>query len=589
LTAAHHIGAKRRGPAGDTLQLAAASILVAGTILVSGLLDSAYWHHNFLLVNLFVAVAVLQNMMLADAGQVSFGQGAIFGLAAYTVGIAAAIHGHALWASLFVGVLFALMLGLAFALPSLRVQGYYLGFVSLSAAVVFPELLVALDSITKGINGITVTPTVLSKPIAGKLTPLSLLILVFVCATIAGHHYLRGTGLGRRMRVAARSPEAAQTFGISPGHMRFVAFLLAALGTGVAGALYTPLIGFVSPYAFRVELSVYFFFAVIVGGSGRVLGPVIGAWILYLIPNVLLVDLADYRLLGYGIAALFIMLVFPDGVVGTIERLFRRPAASAGNLAGAIALVRKAGAAEGAAKAVNEVAIEVRGATKRFGNVAALNDISLTVRRGTIHGIVGPNGSGKTTLINAFSGLIRLDAGDIRINGKAARRLPPHRIPGLGVSRTFQTPRVFDDMTVWENLEIGAGGAAAGRRSAVLSALEPLRPEWQAGSPAAFQHAQRRLLEVLRAAATEADIILLDEPAAGLSPDERMDLAELLTFMRDRFGKTIVLVDHDLSMVWRVADRITVLDAGISVADGAPAKIRNDPEVHTLFTGRPHA
>src|SRR5687768_944069 len=159
--------AKSKGPSSDGVQLAIALILVAGTIVVSGVLDSAYWHHNFLLVNLFVAVAVLQNMMLADAGQVSFGQGAIFGLAAYAVGIAAAVHGHAYWASVLIGVLFALLLGLAFALPSLRVQGYYLGFVSLSAAVVFPELLVALDSITKGINGITVKPTSLSAPFMG--------------------------------------------------------------------------------------------------------------------------------------------------------------------------------------------------------------------------------------------------------------------------------------------------------------------------------------------------------------------------------------------------------------------------------------
>ena len=577
--------------AGGHGQFAAAVVLVAGTILVSGGLDSAYWHHNFLLVNLFVAVAVLQNMLLADAGQVSFGQGAIFGLAAYAVGIASAVHGHDLWLSFLIGIAFAVLLGLAFALPSLRVQGYYLGFVSLSAAVVFPELLVALDPITKGINGIKIAPTSLTVPMAGKLTPLSLIILVFVCATIAGHWYLRSADLGRRMRVAALSPEAAQTLGISPGHMRFFAFLTAALGTGMAGVLYTPLLGFVSPYAFRVELSVYFFFAVIVGGSGRVLGPVIGAWILYLIPNVLLVNLADYRLLGYGVAALFIMLVFPDGVVGTLERLFRARAGSAAGVEIGLGAVKRRGAASPTAiRADRTPPIEVRGATKRFGNVAALSSIGLVVARGTIYGIVGPNGSGKTTLLNAFSGLIRLDAGSILVNGRDVSHFAPHRMAALGLSRTFQTPRIFDDMSIWENVEIGV--AASGRGGApnpVLDALAAVRPSWQAQSPATLQHAQRRLLEVLRAAAMESEIILLDEPAAGLAPDERNELADLLVFLRDSLGKTIVLIEHDLSLVWRVADRIAVLDAGTLVAEGKPAEIRADPRVHALFTGEPNA
>ncbi|MGE0733859.1 MAG: ATP-binding cassette domain-containing protein [Alphaproteobacteria bacterium] len=576
------------GRTGENSQFFASLAMVVVTIVVSGVLDSAYWHHNFLLVNLFVAVAVLQNMLLSDAGQVSFGQGAIFGLAAYTVGIVTAVNGQPLWMGFAVGIVFAVLLGLAYALPSLRVQGYYLGFVSLSAAVVFPELLVAFDAVTKGINGITITPTAITVPFAGKLMPLSLLIMAFVCAVIFLHRRLRASVIGRRMRVASVSPEAAQTLGIGPGHMRFFAFLMAALGTGVAGVLYTPLLGFVSPYAFRVELSMYFFFAVIVGGSGRVLGPVVGAWLLYLIPNVLLVDLADYRLLGYGIAALFIMLVFPDGVVGSLERFIRsrRPPAPTATISIAAAKTIVALPQSEIAHADMSPSIEVRGATKRFGNVAALNAIDLTIARGAIHGIVGPNGSGKTTLLNAFSGLIRLDSGTIRIHGQDIGRLPPHRIPALGVARTFQTPRIFDDLSIWDNVTMGAeSGHGATAANPVLTALEPVRTQWQALSSNALQHAQRRLLEVLRASAMQGDIVLLDEPAAGLAPDERNELAGMLILLRERLGKTVVLIEHDLSLVWRVADRISVLDAGVLVAEGAPAAIRSDPRVRALFTG----
>lgn len=568
-------------------QMIAGLVLVVVPIIASGALDSAYWHHNFLLLNLFVAVAVLQNMLLADAGQVSFGQGAVFGLAAYATGIALAVHGQDLWVSSIIGVAFAVLLGLAFALPSLRVQGYYLGFVSLSAAVVFPELLVALDSITKGINGITVKPTAVTAPIAGTLTPLSFIILIFVCLVIIGHWYMRSSPLGRRMRVAAISPEAAQTLGISPGRMRFIAFLTAALGTGIAGVLYTPLLGFVSPYAFRVDLSVYFFFAVIVGGSGRLLGPVVGAWLLYLLPNVFLVELADYRLLAYGIVALAIMLLFPDGVVGTLERLFRAGGPARAEGAISIGTIRGAGAAPLAALPSGTVLpIEIRGATKRFGNVAALDDVSLVVARGTIHGVVGPNGSGKTTLLNAMSGLIRLDAGTISVHGRDTAGVAPYRLPTLGVSRTFQTPRIFDSMSIWENVEIGAvSERRATGHNPVLDSLQAVRSAWQTRSPETLQHAQRRLLELVRAAATGGDIVLLDEPAAGLAPDERNELADFLVFLRDGLGKTIVLIEHDLTLVWRVADRISVLDAGILIADGQPSEIRGDPRVRALFTG----
>jgi branched-chain amino acid transport system permease protein len=316
----------------------------------------------------------------------------------------------------------------------------------------------------------------------------------------------------------------------------------------------------------------------------------VGAWILYLIPNVLLVDLADYRLLAYGIVALFIMLIFPDGVVGTLERLFRRPAASAAGLSAGVTLVKKAGPRDAQDRGDSSTpAIEVRGATKRFGSVAALSNIDVTVERGTIHGIVGPNGSGKTTLLNAFSGLIRLDSGRVVINGADIGRLPPHRIPELGVSRTFQTPRIFDDMSIWENLAVGAGTGDGRGANSILAALEPLRAQWQAQAPATLQHAQRRILEVMRAAAMGSEIILLDEPAAGLALDERNELAELLRFLRDHFRTTIVLIEHDLSLVWRVADRITVLDAGITVADGKPAAIRSDPRVQFLFTGSKNA
>jgi branched-chain amino acid transport system permease protein len=550
---------------------------------------NVYWSHTFHLVNLYVAVAVLQNMLLADAGQVSFGQGAVFGAAAYTTGMASTLYGASLPLAALAGLLAALALGGLFALPALRVQGYYLGFVTLSVAMVFPELLVAFSDYTNGVNGIKLALPALHAPLVGSLSLLSLLVIALTSAALVGHTALRRTRLGRQMRVAAVSPEAALTLGFSPGHVRSAGFVIAALGAGLAGLLYVPVVGFLSPSAFHVELSIFFFFSVIVGGNGRLLGPILGVWILYLVPNVLMVGLVNYRLIGYGVVALAIMLLFPDGLVGSVENWLRRRAMTPGRVEVGVesimALTSAAGS--GAVPASATPVVTVDGAGKAYGEVIALDRVSLSVARGTIHGLVGPNGSGKTTLLNVMSGLARVDAGRVVILGKETTDMPAYRSARLGVGRTFQTPRVFDDLSMWDNLLIGADfGRRLRRADWLFRALDGVAGRWRAERPDLLPHAQRRLLEVLRVIATDCDVLLLDEPAAGLSPEERRDFARLLRHLRDALGKTIVLVEHDLDLVWRVADRITVLEAGAAIAEGTPDAIVSDPRVRALFTGQ---
>lgn len=574
----------RRG-AGDP-QLALGIVLLLASVALPCLLGSAYWVHNFTIVNLFVVVAVLQNLLLSDAGQGSFGQGAIFGLAAYTTGVVSGLWGYDFVVGALAGMAAALVLGILFALPALRVQGYYLSFVTLSAAIVFPEMLVAFSGITNGINGIPRPVPVLTRDLGFGLTPINLLVLALAVASLVFHAGFRRTALGRRMRVSATSPEAALTMGSSPGRLRFVAFTIAAAWTGLAGALYVPVLEFVSPYAFRVDLSIFFFFAVITGGAGRLLGPVLGVWILYLVPNALLADFANYRLLGYGLAAFAIMLLFPDGLVGTLEKVVRRHRTrSAVADIGFRTLLSVDGPAAAKAAEGQDPAIRVEGATKGFGRMLALDGASVTIASRTIHAIVGPNGSGKTTLLNVISGLARLDRGHVFVRGVDTTRRPGDATPRLGVGRTFQTPRVFEELSLWDNVRIGADFARPDADEWLLRSVDPARRAWAAQRPDVLPHAQRRMLEVLRVLAADPEIILLDEPAAGLSPEERRDFAELLRALRDRWGKTIVLIEHDLHLVWRIADRITVLDAGSVVTDGAPADIMRDGRVAALFTG----
>jgi branched-chain amino acid transport system permease protein len=474
-------------------------------------------------------------------------------------------------------------MGLLFAAPALRVQSFYLGFVTLSAALVFPEMLVAFSDVTNGINGIAQAVPALTTPFLGDLSLISVLVMGLAVLSLCGHSMFRHTALGRRIRVAARSPEAALTMGWSPGRLRFVAFTLVAFGTGLAGVLYLPAIGFVSPYAFRVELSIFFFFSVIVGGSGRLLGPIIGVWVLYLIPNVILADLAAYRLLAYGIISLVIMLLFPDGIVGTIAKLMNRyrVRAKPGEIDFDAVLSHSIGYVPVRGKAGD--ALEIIGIRKSYGRMVALNGVDVKVASGAIHAIVGPNGSGKTTLLNVISGLVHPDEG--RVVMSSVELTKAGNVARLGLGRTFQTPRVFDELSIWDNVRIGADAKVGDGRSWLLDALEEYRLEWQAQNPDILAHAQRRLLEILRVLAMDSEIILLDEPAAGLSSNERTKLASLLRFMRDQLGRTVVLIEHDLQLVWSVADHITVLDTGSVVADGAPKEILHDSRVRALFAG----
>ena len=573
---------RRSMSSAEIRQLMLGIALVVATGLGPDLFGSKYWSHNFQLVNIVVAAAVFQNFLMHDANQISFGQGAIFGIGAYVAAMASVYAGLPWVLAIAVAAGAAALGGLLFAIPALRVQGYYLGFVTLSAAAVFPELLFALDKYTNGINGITVPPGIWRSDIAFGVTPLSLASIAVACLAMLFHVAIRHSALGRKIKVAGASPEAAQTLGIRPGVIRSVVFIIACVGTGIAGALYSPIIGFVTPAAFHLELSILLFLAVIVGGRGQILGPLTGVYLLYLLPNVLLVNLVDYRLLAYGVLALLVMLAMPDGIIGSILRgRGGRSGTELSHLNPNTFPVPAVRSDRGSPAGEPEVSI--RNATKTFGAVVAMDDVDLDIERGTIVGLIGGNGSGKTTLLNAVTGFNRLGKGSVKIRGRSTARHSPATIAHLGIGRTFQTPRIFDTLTAWENILIGRECALAPNDDPAFRHLDDVERTLANSDTETVPHGQRRSMEVLRVILTGADILLLDEPAAGLSQDERKALSSFLLRLRNETGKTILLVEHDLDLVWKIADKIAVMDTGKLVACGSPQDLMQDPAVRKLF------
>ena len=586
------VGARGAAPAArprfssDLTQVWIGVALIAVTGFGPSILGNSYWVHTFQLVNIYIAAAIFQNFLFVDAGQKSFGQGVLLGLGAYVTAIFFGLHDYPFALAALIGLGAATAGGLLFAFPALRVQYFHLGFVTLSAAIVFPQLLMSLDRWTNGINGISVSLPALHEEIFLGLSPLTILVALYPMLALAIHYSLRRSRLGRQMRVAAISPEAARSLGIKPGVMRFIAFIIAAIGTGVCGILYLPAVSFVSPQGFNVELSFVFFFAVVVGGRGQMLGPIIGIWIVFILPNIALAQFVEYRLLIYGVLTLVTVILFPDGIVGSIERWrVRRGVTGRGEQAFRVDAFLEQLTGGSDRQPVDEVVVEVRGGTKKFGEVVAVDKVDLKVRRGEIHGLIGANGSGKTSLLNVLSGLSRLNAGSFFVNGREATRLAADRIADSGVGRTFQTPRIFPQFSLWDNLRIGMDARTGEASPDVARLAEALEKEFAEDSAELLSHGQRRLVEVMRTVLKEADIVYFDEPAAGLSSSERANFARLVKFLARRMGKTIILVEHDLDLVFNIADTITVMEQGRVVASGRPEEVARDPATQHMFVG----
>ena len=507
-------------------------------------------------------VGIGLNVLVGLTGQVSFGHVGFYAVGAYTVAVLTVAAKWSFWLALPAAALLSGLVGALLALPALRVRGPYLAMVTIAFGFIVENVAVEWRGLTGGQNGIMG----IARP--GGFSERGIAIGGIVLAAIVTLAFWRLSlsRWGAAMRAVRDAETAAESIGLSPVAIKTAAFVISAACAGIAGALFAPLSGFVTPSTFAFSQSILFVLVVIVGGAGTVAGPLVGAAIVVLLPEAL-AGLAEYRLLFFGALLLAVLWLAPDGVVGAASRVFSRGRPS------------KLDGGEATFSPLARAGLAVRGLGISFGGVRAAHDVSFEAKSGEVTSLIGPNGAGKTTVLNMLGGFYRPDSGVIRLGGAEVQGRAAWRIARAGLARTHQTTQLFGSMSVAENLAIASRGETATPLAAFTGYSGDLNTR-----AADLPHVDKRLVEIARALATRPAVLLLDEPAAGLSREDKGRLSRLLRRIADS-GVAVVLVEHDMAVVMGISDRVVVLDAGLCIAAGTPAEVQADPAVKKAYLG----
>jgi branched-chain amino acid transport system permease protein len=589
-------GKTPRGAAGRqglalTLYVAAALAAIAAALAIP---LSAY-SLNLLMQAATYAIAVLGlTIVLGYTGQINLAQAAFFGLGAYSVALGTTAFAQPFWVALAIGVLIAAGAGAVLGLTSLRLGGHYLAMVTISFQTILTLVLTNWVALTRGPDGV---PNIKRPALLAESGPYLGLCIAALFAVAWFVWRLKTTKLGRAMQAVRDNELAANVVGVDAYATKVAAFTLSALLGGFGGALFAGGFAYVSPDQFSFAESVVFLTMVLLGGAAAPAGAVLGTGLLILLPEWLRFLKVIY-LAVYGGAVILIMVFMPDGIWGYAMTLWRklRPERSIDpGFIAPLALTRETAREDGS------VILVVSGLSKHFGGLKAVDEIDLTIRRNTVHALIGPNGSGKTTLLNVLNGIVRPTGGTVTLDGADITRLPPHRRAGHGLGRTFQNIRLFGAMSVLDNVMVGAerqhlvptlphergrvGTRTGGLERHALAALDFVGIAARAGARVgSLSYGHQRLVEIARALAGNPKLLFLDEPGAGLNHIEKDELVRLLKRLKGH-GLTIFIIDHDMAMVEQVADHITVLNFGKRIADGTPSDVLRHPDVIAAYLG----
>jgi branched-chain amino acid transport system permease protein len=578
------------------------------------LLAPQFWVTLGNYIGLYSIVALGLVLLTGVAGQTSFGQAAFVGLGAYTSAYLTTRYGTSPWFTLAIAIAFTALVSLFLGFITLRMKGHYLPLATIAWGISLYYLFGNLEMLG-GHTGMTGIPAL-------SIGGLELrnerhyyyLIWAIALAALWCTDNLLDSRPGRAIRALRGGLEMAEAFGVNAARLKIVVFVYAALLACVSGWLYAHLQRFVNPTPFGINQGIEYLFMAVVGGAGSVWGAVVGATLITLLKQWLqdggivmtllkeplerllpanINPSGNLELIVFGILLVVLLQRAREGVWPWIARLL--PSRTPPPVPAAEPLPARP------RTAVPGALLELDGARRQFGGLVAVNDLSFALAPGEILGLIGPNGAGKSTTFNLISGGLALSAGEVRFMGEPIGGLPPYRIAERGVGRTFQHVRLLPQMSVLDNVALGAylrGSTGVARAALRLDRAEERRTRAEAAraiercglashtfdAAGSLALGQQRIVEIARALAADPTLLLLDEPAAGLRFLEKQALAELLRSLKAD-GMTILLVEHDMDFVMGLTDRLVVMDFGCKLAEGQPAEIQRNPAVREAYLG----
>ncbi|HEV2188362.1 MAG TPA: branched-chain amino acid ABC transporter ATP-binding protein/permease [Stellaceae bacterium] len=526
----------------------------------------------------------------------------------------------------------AALFGVLFGAPTLRLKGDYLAIVTLGFGEIVPIVARNTPSVTNGamgLNGVA-APQLFGWSFGVNATPyyyvgVALVALLIFCST-----RLKSSRVGRAWMAIREDEIAAAAMGINRVKFKLLAFAMGAAFAGATGTYFVAKLQTATPEMFMFPVSVMILVMIVFGGIGSVWGVVLGALILQILQSWFLEDLSQWlHVLGrlvhvdwlqrvelsssiemiFGVILVTMMLYRRQGLipatrpVQALSMTEQTAHVGSGGSSHNFDRLRGLGTLD---READEPLLAVADMTVRFGGLVALRSVELTVPSHSVVAVIGPNGSGKSTLFNAVTGLVTPDAGQVRFAGESITRLPPHRVLDRGMARTFQNLRLFPGLTVLENVMIGRHARLSTGAFGALLRLPGTKREEEAAREhcleilsvfgnrllprvdhvvSSLSYANRRRVEIARALASSPKLLLLDEPTAGMNPAETQELADQIKGL-NQLGLTIVLIEHKLDVVVRLASKVIVLDHGEKIAEGTPDAVRRDEEVMRAYLGR---
>lgn len=624
-------GNKKRDYAATFLLLFGGYLLILG-LSTQGLLNR-YYSGILIMIMINIILAASLNITVGILGQISLGHAGFMSVGAYSAGLflkSGLMQGlPAYLCALLLGSLAALILGFLVGIPSLRLKGDYLAIITLAFGEIVRVFIEYFD-FTGGAQGLSGIPTQKNMPLIYLICVISVLLM-----------YSMMTSRHGRLILAIREDEiAAEASGVNLSRSKIFAFAYSAMFAGIAGAVYAQYMGLLSARQFGTTASIDILVMVVLGGMGSFTGSILSAIALTILPEFLRA-IHEYRMILYSLALIIVMLYRPSGLLGREEFQISKiltwlfperkkpqgkeedtvaevtvPAQSPlqdeepGSLSSESAFSETASPVSDHAAVVsgkNSAAplLKTQHLSIHFAGLHALQDFSLRLMEGELVGLIGPNGAGKTTVFNILTGQYRQSSGEYRFQDRVITHEKPDELVHMGIARTFQNIRLFKYLTVLQNVQVAMNDKMSyGKIQGVLrlplfwkeeaevekSALELLKifdlDHVASHRAASLPYGEQRKLEIVRALATRPKVLLLDEPAAGMNPIETEDLMKTIRLIRDRFGLTVLLIEHDMKLVLGICERLLVLDHGQLIAEGAPLEVVRRPEVIEAYLGK---